>query len=200
MHRLLAILAFAGCDAGARVVPHDHHRGSDAAVRPIDAHIVEMDGPTGPSVEPIAAVILEPLAARPASWEHIETAHGVPELELGLAHGTYTLIAKQGSKLYSADVSSGADGVVVDSFQGGNQQAHRAALLVFDENHDGGKVVELVACGVGASQRWSCTSAIELQRGDLRDDLAYKLVTHDGMLELQPLDSAPPRRLAFTFP
>jgi len=206
VHRLLglvAVVALVGCDAGDPVA-REAHRGSDTAIRAIDAHIIEMDGPLAPVervdvADVVAASLFARLAARPAGWERLAAATHVPELEVGRAGSTYMLIANRDGRLYGTDIATSGE-LTVLRFRGQSDRDRSAALLMFSEPRDGGKRVVAVACGTGRSGRWSCIAPIELYDGELRDDLVFKLGASTGNLELPPIGTGRPRRFQITFP
>jgi hypothetical protein len=151
------------------------------------------------AAEPVRLVTLAPLTALPEGWRASDDPIRSPwdDVELGSANGTYRIVGKRGDRQWSVEVSSGADGVVVESF---DKIAKDAAALVFDENHDGGKRVVLVVCARDPGTVVACSAPIELQNGDLRDELAYKLFAVPGGLELRPTGSGATRRLELKSP
>jgi len=158
-----------------------------------------MPPPRHPAAEAIQLAQLAPLLALPEGWRGEGDPIRPPwdDVAVGGADGTYRIVGKRGDRQWSAEISSGADGVVVESF---DKIATDAAALVFDENHDGGKRVVLVLCARDPGTVVACSAPIELQNGDLRDELAYQLVAVPGGLELRPTGSAPIRRLELKSP
>jgi hypothetical protein len=196
--RALALVLLVACDAGAPAPAPP--APAPPIARPIDAAtIIQMDGPRAAIDIPgsFTATRLQPIAARPANWEHLLSLVNVPALEIGRSNGAYMLLAREHDKLYATTFSPGPEDTLIGSFHGTHADGRSAALLVFIQH---GRHPFAMACGQGAAKGWSCSPPLPLEDADLRSDLMFSLGAEHGSLEIPATAGTPRRRYQITFP